>query len=367
MKKIILYILLFFLNITFSFSQNNPDFSFTDVVNNPKAIIKYYKKIESNTISDSVKYKLACANYSIGFAKKNGREKNLIKALSIFKLLENSEKYKVNSLFRQGLCNMGLFQLDSAYVNFNDLLSLNPKIQEAYYFKAFSFYYSKNYSQRTKKDTLDCFKLINEMNLIIQITSDTNKLKLLAEATHNLKNFLHQYSVFDSKSLQKISGLIDQQKYYYPMKSSLLYKLDSIPQLPIDKGIFELYATLKINYFNPLTNSYVSNSMPFKKLSQTTNLQTILGLPDTLSIDSFQLSLYKVTRGYKFKGDTLDMTGSYDFIGLKSYSSKLTDEMVDVIRKLTINDDIYFEYIFTTKIKDGFIPPTTCRIILSEM
>lgn len=76
MKKIILYILLLSLQISFSYGQTNKDFSFADIENKPKAVINYYKKNSSKTISDSEKYKLACAYYFIGMNKK--MERNIL-------------------------------------------------------------------------------------------------------------------------------------------------------------------------------------------------------------------------------------------------------------------------------------------------
>lgn len=157
MKKVFFCTIFFFLNITICLNQNIPNFSFTDIARNPQKIIKYYEKLDVDTISVPIKYKLALAYYITAVNKKNGKDKNFTKALNLFKKLENNERYKVNSLYRQGQCNIGLFKLDLAYKNFSDLISFNPLMPEAYYFKAYSFYYSKNHSNRTNKDTLEYF------------------------------------------------------------------------------------------------------------------------------------------------------------------------------------------------------------------
>lgn len=361
MKKIFFYITFFFLNITICSTQNVQNYSFTDIANNPKKIIKHYEK-DVDTESDHIKYKLALAYYITGVNKKNGKDKYFTKALNLFKPLENNEQYKVNSLFRQGQCNIGLFKLDLAYKNFSDLISINPLMPEAYYFKAFSFYYSKNYSTRTNKDTLEYFQLINEMNQIIQITNDTNKLKFLAEATHNLKNFLPQYPVFDGISSYKTFEFINHDKYYFQMGTSLIYDLDSLPYSIINKSIYELYSCLQLVYFDTKTDSFDTKTVSYEKLLQYDNIHNLLDIPDSLTIDSFQMSIMKVNRGYKVKGDTLNLSGNTEIIYLQSYSSSFTKEMLEAITKLTIYDKIYFEKIYTTKIKNGYIPPAIGRL-----
>lgn len=258
-----------------------------------------------------------------------------------------------------------MLKFDSAYIEFNNVITLNPKIQEAYYFKAFCFYYSIH--QLGEKDTLNLHKLANELNLIVRITSDTNKLKLLAEAAYNLNNYLRHYSVFDGESEEKISGLINGEPYYFPMITSLFYELDSLPPPIINKSIYELFSHLNLHCFNPFTNSFEKKSIPFETLLLSKNIQTIIGLPDSLSLDSFIISIMKVTRGYKVEAGTIYKLSFHEVISLQSYSSKLTDEMVDALRQMTVYDKIYFENLYSPKVKNGFIPITIGRLFLSEM
>ena len=363
MKKVFFYIF-FLLNISIGLNQNIPSYSFTDIANKPKEIIKYYEKIGIDTISDHIKYKLALAYYITAVDKKNGKNKNFTTALTLFKELEKNEKYKVNSLFRQGQCNIGLFKLDIAYKNFSDLISFNPLMPEAYYFKAYSFYYSKNYSNRANKDTLEYFQLVNEMNQIIQITNDTNKLKFLAEATYNLKNFLPEYSVFDGNSYKKTREFINQDKYYFEMGTSLIYDLDSLPYSIINKSIYELYAILQLGYFNVVSSSFDTKTISFEKLLKTNDIHSLLNIPDSITIDSFQMSIMKTNRGYKVEGNTLNLSGKTEIIDLQSYSSALTKDMLKTLPKLTIYDQIYFEKIYTTRINNGFIPPARGQLII---
>ena len=368
MKRGHLFILLLCMLCADLLSQTQ-NHDFADIIRNPeKSIQRYKKRLENKEQADSLKndltYKLAVSYYQKGLYKPDrihlskGKRRYFEAAKKLFEQLETKKGYQINSLFRKGLCDIGLYQFDSAYRSFSKLITFNPLIPEAYYFKAMSYEFS--YS---KKDTAAYYRLIEEMNAMILVTSDTVSLVRLARATDNLQQFF-PCRVFDNYSYPKIADFIGIHPRTYALEvSGGLYDLDTILMPVLNKSLYDIWAKVKLFYWDFTTQMYQEKIMAYEDFMQAKDIRSVLEIPDSIGVQSFELSTLKELHGMWDKKDEV-YSHNYKKTEVSCSSIYVCPAFLEVIKGLTYLDKIFIDSIKTGDLEAGFISSARGSILL---
>ncbi|MFT7614276.1 MAG: tetratricopeptide (TPR) repeat protein [Parvicellaceae bacterium] len=365
---------IFIISVLFSISLVAQQTNFEGLdrlsVSNAKKGIKYYQRKLKKGSNAKHEYYLSAAYYLRALSNSKNQMEYIQKAEEHLKNIETDQSLKFQYNFRMGLCKSFYNDYDAALPYFSKCVSMYPMHIQSNCFRAISMAYHLE-----KTDTSHFFDIVDDLNALILVTSDTSTLENLGKALLCLKNSI-EYPVMDQASRIKLKGLIDLDISIFPIEFiGGMYDLDStnfttnpantyqdkgyVYEIKQDSNLLaELVESRLLN--KPLVNNTPTTdgcSELIRKLDRTTSLSSLLCLPKGSIVDEYSLTTFKNIRLII----TTDSGRIYDDKSLSMIevaSDKLSNEAIEAIQSATHLDQLYFEIDY----KDEGIGPKTVSI-----
>jgi len=342
---------------TFCLHAQQSDFAGLDnlTASNAKKGVKFYQKQLKKDGSARHEYFLGAAYYLKALANSKKQMEFVQKAEEHLENIKNDASLKFQYNFRMGLCKSFYDDYDAALPYFSNCVSMYPMHIESNCFKAISMAY-----QLENTDTSDFFQIVDDLNALILINSDTSILENLGKSLLCLKNKI-DYPVADEASKLKLNGIVDLSVSIFPIEFiGGMYDLDSsnftinplnayqengfIYEVKQDSNLISELLRLKLSNKPIINNSPILEECSefIKKLNSDTDLATLLCLPKGCIIDEYSITTFKNIRLIRsIDGGKIFDHKSLSTIDIKS--DQLTQKGLKALHEATYLDRLYFD------------------------
>lgn len=369
----VLFVFTYFISTNCA-AQSSYDVSFQEIQKRPK---KFLRKLENNRNNpknnqnfEELVFKKAFAHYKVGQKTKNEKKATIAFNQSI----ETINKIKVDSVLilksklLEGLCHlMTKGHLEKANKVFKQIKSKYPLFTDSYYFEAFSFYYSTGFGLKSKSDTTNYLKVIDDLNLAVLYSTDTIQLTKLAEILMNLGRVI-DYPVLELQVKNKLDSynINYDLRIYYPLRLTDEFLTKDIKNVN-QKNIREEIYDIQLSFSDFSSDSTRFKMIPLSKILRNNNIKKLLEIPDSIKINSFTLGIVKYIRCIKSFNNRTMTFDCHKNINLSSDSEFLTPEMTTVLNNLNHKDRrIYIESIKIENYKSEYLPPAIGQVIIKK-